>query len=60
MSATDDNLSLDAGQIVTEAQEMCTAAGMASHIEHQRYEGGHALTQERVEAIRQWITQCAG
>jgi dienelactone hydrolase len=60
VSATDDNLSLDAVQIVTEAQEMCAAAGVASHIEHLRYEGGHALTQERVEAILHWVTQCAG
>jgi dienelactone hydrolase len=60
VSATDDNLSLDADQIVTEAQEMCTAAGVASHVEHHRYEGGHALMQERVEAILHWVTQCAG
>jgi dienelactone hydrolase len=60
VSATDDKLSLDAAQIVTEAQETCAAAGVASRVENQRYEGGHSLTLERVEAIRQWITQCAG
>jgi dienelactone hydrolase len=60
VSATDDALSLDAVQIVTEAQETCAAAGVASHVEHLRYEGGHALTRERFDAILQWITQCAG
>ena len=60
ISATDDKASQDACQIVTEAQETCTSMGMTTYIEHKRYEGGHALTQERFEAILQWITQCAG
>ncbi len=60
MSATDDKASQDADQIVNESQVACNSMGMTSNIEHQRYEGGHALTQERFEAILHWITQCAG
>ncbi len=60
MSATDDKASQDADQIVNESQVACNSMGMTSYIEHKRYEGGHALTQERFEAILHWITQCAG
>jgi dienelactone hydrolase len=59
VSATDDQLSQDADKIVTESQEMCASVGVSTHIEHKRYEGGHALTQERLDAILHWITQCA-
>lgn len=60
VSATTDKASQDADKIVAESQEICAAVGVTSHIEHQRYEGGHALTQERFDAILRWITQCAG
>jgi hypothetical protein len=60
VSATEDKSSLDADQILTEAQAMCAAAGVATRVEQLRYEGGHALTQERVEAILQWVTPWAG
>jgi len=58
VSATDDQLSQDADKIVNKSQEMCASVGVSTHIEHKRYEGGHALTQERVDAILHWITQC--
>lgn len=60
VSATNDKASQDADKIATESQEIYAAVGVATHIEHQRYEGGHALTQERFDAILHWITQCAG
>ena len=60
VSATNDKASQDADKIATESQEICAAVGVATRIDHQRYEGGHALTQERFEAILDWIIQCAG
>jgi dienelactone hydrolase len=59
MSATDDKFSQDADQIVTHAQEMCAALGVAAHIKHKRYAGGHALTQERFDEIVRWLVACA-
>lgn len=59
VSATNDKASQDAERIVSESQETCTSLGIATYIEHKRYEGGHALTQARFDAILQWITQCA-
>ena len=59
VSATNDKASQDAEKIVSESQKTCTSLGMATYIEHQRYEGGHALTQERFDAILQWITERA-
>jgi dienelactone hydrolase len=60
VSATNDQASQDAEKIVSEAQEVCASFGTATNIEHQRYDGGHALTRERFDAILHWITQCAG
>ena len=58
VSATDDKYSQDADRIVTIAQERGAAMGIAGHIEHKRYEGGHALTQERFDDIVQWLARC--
>ena len=60
MSATNDMASQDAEKIVAESEETCTSMGMTTYLEHKRYEGGHALTQERFEAILHWIIRCAG
>jgi len=59
VSATDDKFSQDADRIATIAQETCAAMGIAEHIEHKRYEGGHALTQERFDDIVRWLVSCA-
>jgi len=59
LSATKDIFSQDADRIVTLAQEACAAQGISEHIEHNHYEGGHALTQERFDAILQWIVSCS-
>lgn len=58
VSATEDKASQDAEKIVTIAQQMCTSMDVASHIEHKRYEGGHALTQERFDDILYWLARC--
>jgi dienelactone hydrolase len=60
MSATDDAASQDADRVVAVAQEMCASMGSAEHIEHKRYKGGHALTQERVDTIMHWLARCVG
>jgi len=57
VSATGDVFSQDADRIVRTAQELCASMGLAEHIEHKRYEGGHALTQERFDDIVRWIAK---
>ena len=59
VSATDDKYSQDADGIAAAAQEVYAAMGMAERFEHKRYEGGHALTQERFDYIVQWLARCA-
>jgi len=59
VSASDDAASQDADRIVEAAQEMCASMGSTKHIEHKRYEGGHALTQERFDDIVQWLARYA-
>ena len=58
VSATDDKYSQDADRIAAAAQEVYTALGIAERFEHKRYEGGHALTQERFDYIVQWLVRC--
>jgi len=55
VSATNDVFSQDADRIVPMVQGACAAMGIAEHIEHKRYEGGHALTQERFDDIVNWL-----
>jgi len=59
VSATDDAASQDADRIVQAAQETCVSMGGVRHIDHKRYEGGHALTQERFDDIVHWLTRYA-
>jgi dienelactone hydrolase len=56
VSATEDKHSQDAERVVNTAQEKCLASGILAHFEHKRYQGGHALTQERFDAIVHWLT----
>ena len=58
VSANNDAASYDAGTIVGRSQEACVDLGVEEHIEHRRYEGGHALTQERFDDIVQWLVGC--
>jgi dienelactone hydrolase len=54
VSATDDPYSRDAEDIVQAAREPFDALGVAHNVEHTQYSGGHALTQERFDAIIAW------
>ena len=60
VSATDDAASQDADAIVTAAQPAWAALGVAERLEHARYQGTHAITQERFDAIVDWLAACAG
>lgn len=60
LSATDDPASQDADEIVSMALERCASKGVVAHVEHKRYEGGHALTQERSDDILRWLAGCVG
>lgn len=57
MSATEDKGSQDAEKIVTRVKEMWSSMSIVSHLEHKRYEGGHALTQERFDDILHWFAR---
>ena len=59
VSATDDKASQDAAKIVAESEVRCASAGSTIQLEHKRYEGGHALTQERFDDILNWVIICA-
>lgn len=59
VSATEDVFSQDADKIITTARQACTALGIATHIEHHRYQGEHALTPERFGRIVDWLVSCA-
>jgi dienelactone hydrolase len=60
VSATEDGASQDADKIFNSAQEACAARSVMGHVEHQRYEGGHALTQDRFDDIVNWLVSCIG
>lgn len=55
LSATEDPFSQDADEVVAEARATCASLGVAERIEHRRYTGGHALTQERFDDIVHWL-----
>lgn len=60
VSASEDAMSQDAESIVSKAKEMCASAGIEFSVEHKRYEGGHAVTQERFDDILGWVGKYAG
>ena len=55
VSATDDRYSQDAGRVIQLAEEKCAAARVPTQITHKRYNGEHALTEERFVAIVEWL-----
>lgn len=55
VSATDDAASHDADWIVQTAEATCASMGDVAQIAHLRYQGGHTLTQERFDAIVDWL-----
>jgi dienelactone hydrolase len=56
LSTTEDRHSADTPEVVQEARGAWEAHGAPEKLEHVRYEGGHALTRERFEAIIDWVT----
>lgn len=59
ISATEDQYSKDADQIVEVAKNVYQALGDRGAIYHKRYEGGHSLTEERFQFLIQWmLEQC--
>lgn len=55
LSATEDRYSADAPEVVQAAISAWEAHGAREKLEHVRYEGGHALTRERFDAITNWV-----
>lgn len=55
VSATDDKHSQDANAIAAAAREAYVVLGAAGRLEHLHYDGGHALTEERFDAIVSWV-----
>jgi dienelactone hydrolase len=54
-SADDDKYSRDAARIVEEAARCYRNAGSPGALQHYRARGGHALTEERFDAIIDWV-----
>lgn len=59
VSATDDQYSKDADAIVEQAKETFARLGAESHLEHDRYTGGHALSGDRFAGIIEWTATIA-
>ncbi len=55
VSSEDDKYSKDAPYIVEKASLKYSEFNALSNLEHKRYAGGHALTQERFEDIIDWF-----
>ena len=55
VSATEDKHSMDAPAIVEKARGAYEALGQWKRLEHARYVGEHEVTQERFDAIVQWL-----
>lgn len=58
VSGTEDKYSKDADAITGMAQETFIALGVEHHLEHKRYNGDHALTQQRFDDIIKWVVSC--
>ncbi len=57
VSSNDDIYSKDADSIVESVQEKMIQSGKTMNLEHKRFQGGHALTQERFDFIIDWISK---
>ncbi len=55
VSSNEDKYSMDAPEIAEKAGKTYAALGAAHNLEHKRYAGGHALTEERFRDIVRWI-----
>ena len=59
VSATDDPFLHDADHVVAAAQARRVYPGCVARIDHNRYEGDHAVTRECFNDIVRWLGQCA-
>lgn len=59
VSATGDKYSADADDIAAQAAEAFRQFGAEDRLVHYRYNGGHALTEERFSDIINWIVKVA-
>lgn len=59
VSASDDPYSLDAIDLVASATPTYRSHNAESSLCHQRWSGGHALDQERIDAITDWLVSAA-
>jgi dienelactone hydrolase len=55
VSAEDDAVSADAGDLITRAAPAFDQARAAAHLEHLRFPGAHALDEARFTAIVAWL-----
>lgn len=59
ISASDDPYSQDASEMVRLARPAYAAENVRAALEHTEYQGGHAVTRERVDRIVEWVTVTA-
>ena len=59
VSSDEDKYSMDAPEIVEKAGKAYAELGAPQNLEHKRYAGGHALTEERFQDIIEWIARNA-
>jgi dienelactone hydrolase len=55
VSASEDQYSRDADEMVRLADAAYMDAGAPAALQHARYQGGHALTRERLDRIVEWV-----
>ena len=55
VSSDDDKYSKDAPDIVKKVSPAYNSYNALDHLQHKRYQGGHALTEERFQDIIEWI-----
>jgi len=58
VSATEDKYSHDASIITNMARQAFDALEAGERLEHERYDGGHAITQRRFDRIVEWVVSC--
>lgn len=57
VSSEEDKYSMDAPEIVEKAGKTYVELGVVDYLEHKRYPGGHAMTEERFRDILEWIVK---
>lgn len=57
VSSNEDKYSMDAPEIVEKAGKAYAELCATQNLEHKRYSGGHALTEERFRDIIEWIVK---